>query len=126
MERDQVAAWVAAYEKAWRTSGTGALADLFTLDATYRQTPYLEPFTGLPAIARMWELERDGPDETFSMASEIVAVDGDVAVVRLEVRYGEPVRQEYRDLWVLTFAGDGRCRSFEEWPFWPGKPRSAV
>jgi hypothetical protein len=33
------------------------------------------------------------------MASDIVAVDGDVAVVRLEVGYGEPVRQEYRDLW---------------------------
>jgi hypothetical protein len=48
-----------------------------------------------------------------------------VAVVRLDVRYGEPVRQEYRDLWVLTFAADGRCRSFEEWPFWPGKPRAA-
>jgi len=124
MERDRVAAWVAAYEKAWRTPGTEVLAGLFTVDATYRQTPYLEPFTGLPAIARMWELERDGSDETFSMASEIVAVDGDVAVVRLEVRYGEPVRQEYRDLWVLAFAEDGRCRSFEEWPFWPGKPRS--
>jgi ketosteroid isomerase-like protein len=125
MARNQVAAWVAAYQKAWRTPGTDMLADLFTPDATYRQTPYLEPITGLPAIARMWELERDGPDETFSMASEIVDVDGDVAVVRVEVWYGEPVRREYLDLWVLRFAEDGRCRSFEEWPFWPGKPRVA-
>src|SRR5207247_503163 len=56
------------------------------------------------------------------MASEIVAVDGGTAVVRVEVRYGNPVHQEYRDLWVIRFAADGRCAVFEEWPFWPGQP----
>jgi hypothetical protein len=40
-------------------------------------------------------------------------------VVRIEVRYGRPVRQEYRDLWVLRLDDDGRCSWFEEWPFWP-------
>jgi len=28
----------------------------------------------------------------------------------------------WRDLWVLRFAADGRCSSFEEWPFAPGQP----
>jgi hypothetical protein len=54
-----------------------------------------------------------------------VAVDGDVAVVGLHVQYGEPAAQRYRDLWVLRFAEDGRCAAFEEWPFWPGRPRVA-
>jgi ketosteroid isomerase-like protein len=125
MRKEQVAEWVAAYERAWRTPGTGTLAGLFTPDAVYRQGPYDEPVTGLPAIGRMWDGERDGPGEVFRMASDVVAVDGDTAVVRLEVRYGDPVRQEYRDLWVIRFAGDGRCRSFEEWPFWPGQPGAA-
>jgi hypothetical protein len=49
----------------------------------------------------------------------IIAVDGDTAVVRVEVFYGEPIDQEYRDLWIIRFADDGRCHSFEEWPFWP-------
>jgi hypothetical protein len=53
------------------------------------------------------------------MAAKIVAVDGPTAVVRAEVRYGHPVRQEYRDLWVLRLGDDGRCSWFEEWPFWP-------
>ena len=44
----------------------------------------------------------------------------------LEVRYGDPVGQEYRDLWVLSFAGDGRVEEFEEWAYWPGKPFSAA
>ncbi|WP_327035397.1 hypothetical protein [Micromonospora ureilytica] len=35
--------------------------------------------------------------------------------------FSQLVDQEYRDLWVMRFADDGRCRSFEEWPFWPGQ-----
>ncbi len=122
MDRGQVAGWVAGYEQAWRAPGTGGLAALFTPDAVYRQSPYEEPVAGLPAIARMWDAERDGPDEVFRMSSDIIAVDGAMAVVRVEVGYGDPVHQEYRDLWVLQFADDGRCLSFEEWPFWPGQP----
>jgi hypothetical protein len=53
------------------------------------------------------------------MASEIVAVDGDTAVVRVEVRYQAPTAREFRDLWVIRFGDDGRCRWFEEWPFAP-------
>jgi hypothetical protein len=73
----------------------------------------------------MWESERAGPDEAFRMASEIIAVEGDTAVVRVNVSYGDPATQEYRDLWLVRFAADGRCASFEEWPFWPGEPFSA-
>jgi hypothetical protein len=46
-------------------------------------------------------------------------------VVRVEVRYGEPVRQEYLDLWVLRFDEDGRVEDFEEWAYWPDKPYAA-
>jgi hypothetical protein len=77
--------------------------------------------TGLPAIGEMWEREREGPDEPFTMTSEIVAVDGDTAVARLEVRYHRPTEHEFRDLWVMRFAADGRCRAFEEWPYAPGR-----
>jgi len=120
--REQVVSWVAAYERAWRTPGTETLAQIFTLNATYRQGPYDEPVIGLPAICRMWEEERQGPDEVFRMTSDIVAVDGVTAVVRVGVGYGDPVRQEYRDLWVMRFTADGLCESFEEWPFWPERP----
>jgi ketosteroid isomerase-like protein len=126
MEREQVLDWVAAYEGAWRSPGTDLLAGLFTPDATYRQAPYSEPVVGLPAIARMWEDQREGPDEVFRMLSELIAVDGDVAVVRVEVGYGDPVDQEYRDLWVMRFAEDGRCLAYEEWPFSPDGPIARV
>jgi ketosteroid isomerase-like protein len=125
MNSEQVMAWVAAYERAWRSPGTGKLDEIFTLDATYSQGPYEQPRVGLAAIAQMWEATRDGPDDVFAMTSAPVAVEGDTAVVRVEVRYGEPLRQEYRNLWVMRFAEDGRCSSFEEWPFFPGQPYTA-
>jgi uncharacterized protein (TIGR02246 family) len=124
-DRVMVRRWLAAYEAAWRTAETESLAGIFTDDASYLQSPYEEPVAGLDAIRRMWDEERAGPDEAFTMATEIVAVDGSTAVVRADVHYGDPIHQEYRDLWIVRLGDDGRCSRFEEWPYWPGEPRSA-
>lgn len=118
-DRAAVSAWVEAYERAWRTPGTDGLAELFTPEATYSMAPFQEPHRGLEEIARLWEAEREGPGETFALRSEVVAAEGDTSVVRAEVRYGDPVQREYRDLWIVRLNTDGRCVAFEEWPFWP-------
>ncbi len=123
--REQVASWIDGYERAWRTAGTSGLVELFTEDSSYRAAPYREPYVGLDAIAAMWEREREGPDEQFEMTHDIVAVDGETAVVRVEVRYAAPSAAEYRDLWVIRLDPAGRCTAFEEWPFWPGQPLAA-
>jgi len=122
IDRAMVSRWLADYEAAWRAPGTEGLAGIFTDDASYLHSPYAEPVVGLDAISLMWDQERDGPGEIFTLATEIVAVDGTTAVVRAEVRYGDPVHQEYRDLWVMRLGSDGRCRWFEEWPYWPERP----
>jgi hypothetical protein len=119
LDRSQLTDWLRRYERAWRTPGTDALADAFASDAYYSTGPYERPHLGLEAIAAMWEAERRGPEEIFQLRSEIVAVEGDSGVVRVEVAYGEPERQEYRDLWIVRLNGDGLCVHFEEWPFWP-------
>lgn len=123
MDHPAFGRWIVAYEHAWRTAGTAQLAELFTGDAVYLHSPYASPLVGLPAIAQDWEREREGPDEVFTMDAEILAVDpAAAAVADVLVRYGDPVRQEYRDLWVVRFDGHGRATRFEEWPFWPGQP----
>jgi ketosteroid isomerase-like protein len=124
-DRDAVGAWLDGYERAWRRPGTGELGEIFTEDASYVLSPFDEPIEGLDAIAEMWEAERRGPDERLTMETKVVAVEGDVAVARIYVRYQEPVLREYRDIWIMRFASDGRCAAFEEWPFWPGQPRAA-
>jgi hypothetical protein len=124
-DRPAVSRWVEGYERAWRAPGTAEISLLFTTDATYLHSPYEKPVVGVDAIGRMWEEDRYGPNEAFMLSTEIVAVDDQTAVVRAEVRYGQPVRQEYRDLWILQLEADGRCSWFEEWPYWPGRSYSA-
>jgi ketosteroid isomerase-like protein len=119
VDRGELERWLAAYERAWRTPGTDALAGLFADDAIYSNNPYGDTHRGIEAIARLWERERDGPDEAFEMGAVIVAVEGDTGAVRVAVRYGEPKPAEYRDLWIVRLDEDGRCVAFEEWPFWP-------
>ena len=119
MDRAGLAAWVQAYERAWRTAGTDALSELFTTDATYSMAPFEDAYRGRGAIRELWEAERQGSDEVFDMTSEVVAVEGDTGVVRVEVAYGEPRRRLYRDLWIVRLDQYGRCFAFEEWPFSP-------
>lgn len=122
VDRDDVQRWIDRYENAWRTPGTDHLGDLFTPAATYLPSPWARPVEGLEAIAEFWQAERDSADESFTMSSDVVAVDADTAVVRVSVEYGDPETSPWRNLWVLRFAADGRCSAFEEWPFAPDQP----
>ena len=122
MDNDDVRRWVTGYEQAWRSAGTEQLADLFTETASYRMSPWRAPVEGLAAIRELWESERDGPDEEFTLRTAVLAVGEDTAVVRAEVDYDVAAGNRWRDLWVLEFAADGRCRAFEEWPFSPDQP----
>jgi hypothetical protein len=118
MKREQLLVWLEAYERAWRAPGTETLGELFSEDASYSAAPYEDPRRGLEAISSMWDSERN-PGEAFTLRTEIIAVDGDTGVVRVQVDYEQPRRQQYRDLWIVRLDGTGRCVHFEEWPFWP-------
>ncbi|WP_034620670.1 nuclear transport factor 2 family protein [Cellulomonas sp. URHE0023] len=121
MGRDAVAGWIERYEQAWRSQDVDVLDRLFTQDARYLRSPYdAEPLEGLDAIRGFWL------DPTpFEMTATVIAADGPNAVVRVLVQYTDDEAQEYRDLWVLRFAPDGRAEHFEEWAYWPGKPYTA-
>jgi ketosteroid isomerase-like protein len=122
IDREAVTRWVGDYERAWREDDADAVETLFTQNATYRRSPYEPSETGHEAIKAFW-LEDAG--RTFSMDAMVLAVENEVAVVRVDVFYRTPVEREYRDLWLLRFGADGRVADFEEWAYWPGKPYSA-
>lgn len=128
MTRDVVQKWLAGYEQAWRSIGTSGLAALFTSDIRYRPSPWRDPVTGVNTLGTWWEGERDEPDEGFTVGYEVLAVDGSVAVVRVEVDYAseEGNHGEWRNLWLLTFAQDGRVSAFEEWPFTPTSATATI
>jgi mannose-6-phosphate isomerase-like protein (cupin superfamily) len=118
-------AWLDDYERLWRTGGTDGLPSLFADDAQYLSSPVEQPVVGLEAIATLWDAQRDGPDDVFTMTREVVAITDSTGVARVVVRYGDPLEQEYIDLWVVRFDDSDRAVHFEEWPFWPGKPYTA-
>jgi hypothetical protein len=70
MSAERFAAWITAYERAWRTPGTEPLRDLFATDATYLPAPFDEPLHGLEQIETFWEAEREGPGEITGRRSE--------------------------------------------------------
>ena len=116
-------AWVQGYERAWRDSAVDAVPRLFTPEVSYRRSPYEPPLVGYEPLREFWTADEGA---TFTMSAEPVAVEGDVAVVRVVVDYGGDSPQEYTDLWVMHFAADGRVDDFEEWAYWPGKPYTAA
>jgi hypothetical protein len=122
VDRATAMTWVTSYERAWRAGDRAAVERLFTPNARYRRSPYEKPLVGWPAIKDFWRADEG---ETFTFAAEPVAVEGHRAVVRAVVRYGDPVRQEYTDLWLIDFAADGRVDAFEEWAYWPGRGYTA-
>lgn len=115
MDRRRVERWLTGYERAWRAPGTEALAELFTSDVTYVVSSWAEPVDGLEALAARWESERQGSDEPFRMQVDVLAVEMETAVVRVDVD-DAPAGTARRNLWVLTFTAGGRCARFEEWP----------
>jgi hypothetical protein len=118
-DRTDVHNWLVRYERAWRSPGTATLDELFTEAVAYVPSPWASPIMGVAAVRRFWDAARSGPDEGFQMTSEIVAVDGRSAVVRVHVNYDDG--QRWRDLWLLTLDEHGRCEYFEEWPFAPDR-----
>jgi hypothetical protein len=55
VDRAELSDWVSGYERAWRTPGTEALAELFAAGASYRMGPYEPAAEGLDEIAELWE-----------------------------------------------------------------------
>jgi hypothetical protein len=54
----------------------------------------------------MWHADHESPDGVSAFETDVVAVDGDTAVVSARA-LRRPVRQEYRDLWVVLFNDEG-------------------
>jgi ketosteroid isomerase-like protein len=108
--------WISGYLRAWETNDPGDIRALFTDDAEYRDGPATEPWTGHEAIVAGWLGQKDEPG-TWSFTHELVAVDGDTAVVRGRTSYPQSTDKSsvYDNLIVLRLAPDGRARSFTDW-----------
>lgn len=122
-DRDAVADWVGRYISAWDSNDLAEVRALFAPDGEYRWNPWDEPVVGHDAITAAWLDHADAAgDHAFTW--ELVAVEGDTAVVRGRTDYttGDDAGRRYANLWVVRFDGRGRAASFTEWWMEPRRP----
>lgn len=115
---ERVTNWVDGYRRAWLSNDPDDIRALFTDDAVYERRPNdPEPDRGIDAIVAGWLEGADAPDET-TWEWHPLAEEADVATIQGRTVYldeGHEPEAIYDNLWVLTFAPDGRVRHFTEW-----------
>ena len=111
--RDTVRRWIDGYLNAWTTNDRADVEALFTEDARYFTLPTRPPIEGRAAIVADW-LDRADEPGSWTARLDVIAIDGDLAVVQGEVDYAGP-DDDFVNLWVIRFAEDGRCAEFTEW-----------
>ncbi len=101
---DAVQRWLDGYSRAWESCDPAEISALFSEDAEYRLRPW----------------DEGDPPGTYEGRYRPLVVQGDSAITTGTSRYHTDASRttlyrEYHNLFVLRFAGDGRCRSFTEW-----------
>ena len=109
--------WLDAYGRAWAGRDPEAAAQLFTEDATYQVTPFLEPMRGRQAILEYWcQVART--EEDIGFGYEILAVTDQMGVARWWasfVRVPPGLQTKLDGIFLISLDADGRCKSFREW-----------
>lgn len=112
VDRATVVEWVEGYRRAWDSNEPDDIRALFTENAEYSTEPWAPPWRGHKGIVDAWLEARDEPgDTTFEW--ELVAVDGDTAVIRALTDY--VFESTYYNVWLIRFGNGGRADSFTEW-----------
>jgi hypothetical protein len=110
---ERLNAWMDGYVAAWTESDPEAIATLFTEDAIYDPQTSAGEWDGIDEIIERW-LEIDDHPENWEFQWLPVVETEETAVVVGTTRYFDPP-MSYRNLFVIHFAEDGRCRDFTEW-----------
>lgn len=108
--------WLVAYADAWETADEDLIVSLFTEQATYRSSPFREPYRGHAEIRGYWQRGAGSQSETRVRMGRPYAADG--ARVAVEwwatmVEAGEQVTLP--GCLLLRFAADGRCMDLYEY-----------
>jgi len=88
METEAFTRWFDGYGAAWENRDPAAIGRLFDTDAVYRANPFDDGVRGREQIVAEWtEGFKDDSGEAFEFRHQVIAVDGDVGVVRGWIEY---------------------------------------
>jgi hypothetical protein len=105
--------WMDGYVLAWSSNEPEHISALFTEEAVYDPQTASGEWHGVDEIVRRWQEIDDHEDNWDFEWLPLVEID-DLAIVTGRTTYFEPPLN-YRNLFIIRFAEDGRCRDFTEW-----------
>jgi len=105
--------WMDGYIEAWTSNDRFDIAALFAPAAVYDPQTADGERHGHEEIISFWQEIGDEPDNWDFEWQPLVETD-DLAVITGTTRYQDPPAS-YRNLFVIRFEPDGRCRDFTEW-----------
>ena len=116
--REDIGRWLDAYGQAWETRDAHAIGELFTEEATYQETPFVEPMRGRPAIREYWMSAVVRTQQQIRFGYEVLAVAGDSCLAHwwasfTRVSTQAPVKLD--GIFLLTFTSEGLCCELREW-----------
>ena len=118
----KLADWIEGYRRAWVERDPQAAAALFTEDASYRSSPFVDPNLGQEGVVAYWTgATSTQADVEVEMGEPLV--DGDHAAVEWWTR----MRADGDEITLvgcllLRFAPDGRCEDLREyWNYESGR-----
>jgi SnoaL-like domain len=118
----KLADWIEGYRRAWVERDPQAAAALFTEDASYRSSPFVEPNLGQEGVVAYWTgATSTQADVEVEMGEPLV--DGNHAAVEWWTR----MRADGDEITLvgcllLRFAADGRCEDLREyWNYESGR-----
>lgn len=107
--------WVNSYREAWETADEDLIASLFVEDASYRSSPFRDPYRGHEEIRAYWRRGAGSQRETrVRMGTPVV--DGNRVTVEwwaTMIDAGKAVTLP--GCLLLRFAADGRCVDLREY-----------
>jgi len=111
----ELAEWISSYGKAWETADEDLIASLFTDDASYRSSPFREPYRGHEEIRAYWRRGAGNQRETRVRMGTPFG-DGDrIAVEWWTTMVDDGEEVTLPGCLLLRFAPDGRCADLREY-----------
>lgn len=106
--------WATRYFTAWKTNDRKLAESLFSEDAVYSYGPFRPPAHGRDEIVQRWT--GNGAQRNVTTAHEVIAVNGDRAVIHWTVSFDTDAGTTSMDgILALTFDDRGQCREHREW-----------
>lgn len=111
----EVADWIERYRRAWETADDELVLSLFTEDASYRSSPFRDPYVGHDEIRAYWRRGAGNQRETrVHMGRPFV--DGDrVAVEWWTTMIDDGEEVTLPGCLILRLEADGRCSDLREY-----------